>query len=322
MNGKIFFCIIFAIILSFGLFLIVENQNPDYRTIKEHEFYSQNFDSNNKLIFLLGSSHVGQLNSTLIHENISQKFPKYTTYNLSYFSDTPSERIQYLKNIIKLNPELVIYGISYRDFQIEPIEKQLLPDPKQFFKDFLINQIHFIGLDDETNPKFTTLEMIRKIFFQTGLFPSRNTITMNNTPFLEFQQPSRIIQDETKLNRQILEGVYQIGNSETIDSIINYKQITDLKSIIEKLQENQIKIILLITPLHQHGLEQIPIDTKKHFANMLEEIKNTYDVKVYDFSDRYVNQSIWSDIEHVSLNKKSKIYSEDVINIIKTELEK
>ncbi len=322
MNGKITFSIIFATIISFGLFLIVESQNPDYRTIKEHEFYSQDVDSDNKLIFLLGSSHVGQLNSTLIHENISQKFSNHITYNLSYFSDTPSERIQYLENIIKFNPELVVYGISYREFQIKPIEKQPLPDPKQFLNDFLINQINLIGLDDETNPKFTTLEIIRKIFFQTNLFPPRETIRLNYTPFLEFYQPQMIIQDEAKLNRQILEGVFQIKEMDTIDSIIDYKQISNLRSIIENLQENKIKIVILITPLHQPGFEQIPLEAKEHFSDMIKEIKNTYDVKIYNFSNKYANQNIWSDIEHVSFNKKSKIYSEDVIDIIKSELEK
>ncbi len=53
---------------------------------------------------------------------------------------------------------------------------------------------------------------------------------------------------------------------------------------------------------------------------MIEELRNTYDVKIYDFSDRYIEQNIWFDVEHVSFNKKSKIYSEDVTDIIKIEL--
>ena len=55
---------------------------------------------------------------------------------------------------------------------------------------------------------------------------------------------------------------------------------------------------------------------------ILEKIRNTYDIEVYDFSDKYVNQDIWANITHVSYNKKSNIYSDDIAEIITAELEK
>ena len=70
MNQKIVASVALSIIIAFGLLLLVQNYFPDERIIKEREFYSQNFGPEDELIFLIGSSNVGQLNTTLIHENI------------------------------------------------------------------------------------------------------------------------------------------------------------------------------------------------------------------------------------------------------------
>ena len=108
MNKKIVASIIFSIVISFGLLLVVQNYFPEERIIKEREFYSQDFSLEDELIFLMGSSSVGQLNTTLIHEKVSQKFPQSVVYNLSYNGDTPSERIQTIDDAISLNPKLII----------------------------------------------------------------------------------------------------------------------------------------------------------------------------------------------------------------------
>ena len=148
MNKKIYACLIFSFVISFGLLLIVQNYYQEELIPKESEFYSQVFSSEDKIIFLMGSSNVGQLNTTLIHENVSQKFPQYVVYNLSYNGDMPSERIKTIDEIIKLNPKIILYGITYRDFEVESIEKQPLFDPQQFFTDLITNEI---GINNKIN---------------------------------------------------------------------------------------------------------------------------------------------------------------------------
>jgi len=314
MNKKIYACLIFSFVISFGLLLIVQNYFQEELIPKESEFYSQVFSSEDKIIFLMGSSNVGQLNTTLIHENVSQKFPQYVVYNLSYNGDMPSERTKTIDEIIKLNPKIILYGISYRDFEVDSIEKQPLFDPQQFFTDLITNEIE---VNNEINPKFTTLEIIRKTFSDTGLFPTRELIRLDNSPFFVFTSEQITLANEIELKQQ--------GNNQkpiNIGSIIENKQVSDLNLIIEKLQKNEIKIIIFSVPLHQYFLDQISPETKANFSNILEKIKNTYDVKIYDFSDKYANEDIWANISHVSYNKKSNIYSYDITDIIITELEK
>jgi hypothetical protein len=41
----------------------------------------------------------------------------FEVYNLSIGADTPKERIVSLNNIIESKPEIIVYGIGYRDFR-------------------------------------------------------------------------------------------------------------------------------------------------------------------------------------------------------------
>ena len=238
MNKKIVGSIIFSIVISFGLLLVVQNYFPEERIIKEREFYSQDFSTENELIFLIGSSNVGQLNTTLIHEKVSQKFPQSVVYNLSYNGDTPSERIQTIDDAISLNPKIILYGITYGDLHVGSVKKHPLPDPQRFFNDLLTDEV---GVGNEINPKFTTLEIIRKTFSDTGLFPTRELIRLDNSPFFVFTSEQTTLANEIELKQQ--------GDNQkpiNIGSIIENKQVSDLNLIIEKLQKvlvNKYKLL-------------------------------------------------------------------------------
>ena len=314
MNKKIYACIIFSFVVSFGLLLLTQNYFQEEPVPNGSEFYLQDFSSENELIFLIGSSNIGQLNTTLIHGKVSQKFPQYLVYNLAYNGDMPSERIKTIDEIIKLNPKIILYGITYRDFEVDLIEKQPLFDPQQFFTDLIINEI---GIDNKINPKVTTLEIIRKTFSDTGLFPPRESIRLDNSPFFVFTSEQTTLANETELKKQ--------GNNQkpiNIGSIIENKHVSDLNLIIEKFQKNKIDVIVISTPLHQYSLDQISLETKANFSGILEKIRNIYDVKIYDFSDKYASEDIWANVSHVSYNKKSNIYSDDIADIIITELDR
>ena len=52
-------------------------------------FYHQTFDTNEKKIFLIGSSQTGQLNEAFIQNLIFDSKSNYKIYNLSYGEDAP-----------------------------------------------------------------------------------------------------------------------------------------------------------------------------------------------------------------------------------------
>jgi hypothetical protein len=103
------------------------------------------------------------------------------------------------------------------------------------------------------------------------------------------------------------------------NSIKNSNEIIHLRTIIEKIQEKNIKIILFKTPHHQYYIENIPIESIRDYELVLEKISSEMNIEIYDFFDNYEKLPIWVDLEHISYNEKATIYTEDVSKMILKE---
>ena len=132
---------ILIFIISFSSFGVFAYEFPTGLEVAENKFFSKDFDNNNKII-LIGSSHVGQLNTTKIKEivNLNQK-PNYEIFNLAYNTDTPTRRTIFSDKIILIKPKIIVWGISYRDFQTNTDENPL-PDPKYLLNNFFSENYH------------------------------------------------------------------------------------------------------------------------------------------------------------------------------------
>ena len=130
MNHIIAVSVLFSFCISFGLlFLLIEISDEITLSQKIENFYSQDLGNNKKKIFLIGSSYVGTLNTTLINEKIFFIDKNYEVYNLAITSDHPEKRIHQIEQIISMKPNMIFYGVSFFDFQ-STIEKNthFLPD--------------------------------------------------------------------------------------------------------------------------------------------------------------------------------------------------
>ena len=88
MNGKITFCIMLAFLFSFSSFLILYSFSPGVHTDRNnHPFFNEKLSTDKKNIFLIGSSHVGQLNTTHIIKDVNASSPQYDVYNLAINSN-------------------------------------------------------------------------------------------------------------------------------------------------------------------------------------------------------------------------------------------
>jgi len=141
-------------------------------SIEEQIFYSQNFNQNEKKIFILGASPVNAINSNIVNSILHDTNINFKTYNLGKGSDDPDKRIDSLDLIIDSKPELVLYGIGYRDFQAKisadrisetTKTKSILPNPHDFFEEYILAKLKFydLELDYIKNPKLSTLQMIQ-----------------------------------------------------------------------------------------------------------------------------------------------------------------
>jgi hypothetical protein len=90
-NSKISVVLILVFAISFSQFSVFANIFPTGLNISQKDFFSSKF-SNNEKIIIMGSSHVGQLNTTHITNQLNTKKITYEVFNLSYNSDTPERR--------------------------------------------------------------------------------------------------------------------------------------------------------------------------------------------------------------------------------------
>lgn len=328
MNRQIIVAITVAMIIPFIILFTMHFVSLDPRTIQnieKHPFFLSKLDNNKESIFLIGHSHVGQLNTTKINQEISKEFDDVDVYNLAMYHDTPSSRLEHIDKIIELHPKIVFYGIAIADF-LGPCKysndcyskknnEQKLPDPKDFFESLEIEKK--LGID-QMNPKFTTLKLIRERFDDNSLFSEQGRrLELGNTPFYVIDDTYTRITSDSALKKSIKESSVNMIRDHTI---IDSEETQYLKEIIKKLKENNIEIVLFKTPHHKYYIQNVPESALRDYDTLLNEISDQFNIHVYDFFNKYANLPIWNDLEHVAFNENSSIYSEDIAKTILLEI--
>ena len=320
MNKTILISILIALTFSFLLFYTFHEFFPPKKAsdINDHPFFAENENSDSKKILLLGGSGAVQLNSTVINQSLKKDYENHVFYNLAYNADTPKQRYKSLNETIMLKPQLVLYGITYFGLNgfWENTEKDTQPLPT-----IELNPTVLLSHDDpflEINPKATTLNFIRESFSDTSFFSAKaDRFQLENAPFSFFDEYQTIIASDNDLKKVNSES---IGMHVNQNKSITKEQIIYFKQIINSLQNNDIKVIIFVLPQQRYFLDLVPEYDKEIFYASLEEIKNEFNVEIYDLSDDYADLNIWMDHNHVAYNKKSMIFSDDIYKIISKEM--
>ena len=320
MNGKIAISMIFSFTVVGILLIVAANTYPDLTVISpNHPFFDRHFDPNLKRIFIFGSSQVGILNSTLISNTVSQNHKNFDFYNLAHGGDSPEERLEILEKIIALKPKIIFYGVSHNDFT----EKVLNNSPDTTFQADFNYLLTFFDPENKLklkflNPWIVTSRVIITEFENYGIFPKTSEIVTfdKRTPF--YWNPIHKIATTSELERNV--ALLDVPNIR-VDNLSSNKQVKNFKIIIEKLQNENIKVVVFSTPSPHEYSSQLSEKTKSNFKQMLNEIKDEFNINVYDFTNRYENLPIWYDSMHVANNPKSRIFSDDVSNMIIQEIE-
>jgi RNase H-fold protein (predicted Holliday junction resolvase) len=284
---------------------------------KNHPFYLQEPDPEKKKIFIMGSSGIARINADFLNKQMNKTNNDYVTYNLGISADDPIRRSSIIHPTISLNPNLVVYGISMIDFRSSYVE-QLLPDPK-----LLDNKISdFFNLDiNLLNPKLNSQKIIQLIFKNINLDDSSqsyNTIsTLTYTPFYKYPEKYTQITNFEELKKDVLKENLEIYK---IRSVSNNEQLIKFKEIIKNLQNNDIKVIIVAVPLSKPLLDSLSDVDRQLFNEILEKISQEFDIRVYDLTEKYSELNIWQNSNHVALNDKSIIFTEDLLEIINSEI--
>jgi len=337
-NLKIILTVLIAFFVAFLIFFLVFllNQYTVEKRIDssldiytetrrlQKNFYLQNFDPNEKRIFILGSSQIQAINSTYINEYLSINNQNYKVYNLAYPAESPEERLKTLDVIISAKPKIVLYGISNRDFYTDvqneiSINKpaSLLPDPHELFQEKFGGLDIFANhnFDFLENPKLTTLTMIT-LLLRTE--PQDKPFQPYPESPVLMQSRDSIIKSDSEMKQLALTVGYRFAG---IDPPEKNEKFIMLKKIIEGLQKNNIEIIIFTTPQSKYYLDSIPDYEKKSFDSILKSISSDFGINIFSLRDSYTDLTIWNDLTHVAVNKNTIIYSDDVAKILLKEIQ-
>ena len=311
MNYKILSSVIFVIIavtitFSFTINFYIQFYDPSWYGI----INSKNaVDSEKNKIFIIGSSNVHSINAETINEKLKNQQKNYLVYNLASMADTQTKRITTIDNIISHKPKLVLYGIG-----VWELEKSSTKSYSNF--DFLLEpRMIFVSLFESMmdssireqipgSPKDYTLTSLKYILHGPD---------QHYHPFIKFY--STPINSYEKI---IDEHGYPKSNG--LDLTEKNKKIIALKEILQKFEDNGIKVILFSNPQHKSVIDALAENEIESFQIMLDQTAHEFELPIYFFHEKYADLDIWRDTFHISNHPDAKIYTNDISKIIFKEL--
>lgn len=316
----------FIIALVFVWIFVNTNESQFDDTIRQEiDFYQQKIPLDEKNIFIIGSSQVARINATYVNQIFNENDIHYKAYNLGKPRDLPTDRLKVIKSLIDAKPELVLYGIGFRDFgyssQLKSsVESSIrsvtceqlstnypLPSPKDVLPLKFLLENYYEELSPLGQPKQTTLETLRDFF---GI---NVEIKFNDDQYAPFYSASPIsseIVSENKL-KNILNDFCFYPNNElgTIQKIA-------IEKILHDLKKNNIKTILFVTPHDKFFLEMISNKEKNNFELTLNELSNKYSIPIiHSLIDKYQDMPVWNHFNHIASNQSASIFSYDISTI-------
>tara|TARA_B110000438_G_C15731864_1_gene614598 strand:+ start:87 stop:1094 length:1008 start_codon:yes stop_codon:yes gene_type:complete len=329
------FSIIIAFIISIGIFFVAifiyqysiqdgELIQIDKTSLLEKDFYTQNFEG--KKIFIFGSSMVSAINATHVQKNLLENDHKYEVYNLAIASDKPIKRLKTIDRVIESKPDIIVYGIGFRDIQDKVSDGELkseseFPNPKQFFRELLWN----IEMDSKFNFEFlsstrtVSFGVIDNIIREGNINPRFNKELdvqhiFKNTPFFPYYKHDTVV-----VNENIIKADIEELPSYLVNSPQKNKNVIALKKSIEILQEKNIEILIFTTPIHRLSFESLNYD-ENVLKTIMNNISQDTNVEINFLHNEYNQSHIWRTHDHLVVNNNTLFYSEDISNIILKKL--
>ena len=288
--------------------------------------FNQNYSK--QKLFILGSSHAHYLNTTQIQNNLLVRNQLYEVHNLSRSGDNPIWRSEYLQLMIDADPKIIVYGIAYRDLEDTFGEwvnmKNDFPSVKVFFNDLMEPLSKKIRTDFSDNPKLVSLSIIKEILNYNYKEEERDYLLYKDE-FIPYPNSYFTIapyninsKSDEELKNHFLQHTPSFSG---LGEPQNNKKVKALLKMINAFKENDIKIILFITPHSKYYLDEMPASEKTDLINTISYIEDKAQLKIYSLENKYAELLIWSDLDHVALTQ-NKIYGDDISEIILKEIRK
>lgn len=308
--------IIFLIVVSSLLLLrSFETRGASFDLDKKSTFFSNTFSSNS--IFILGSSQIAPLNPIAINQILDENLVEdYEVYNLAYGGNAPY-RDQFGSELVEIQPKLLVYGISYRDFEFSQqntFDDSFFPDVHEIVEYQLLK----IGNDKfPLNPQFLIRTLIRDFSSDDVQINSISSVYHENTPFYPYN-PNPILKSyDDVIGKDIISTTSPRLLEDTSHPFKRHSE-KFLELFLEKMNDNSINVVLISTPLAD--ISPIDNEIKNNYEMFLKKLEKKYDIKIFRFDTAYYGLDLWENKSHVSYHPDVSRYNDDVAKIILDEM--
>jgi len=100
------------------------------------------------------------------------------------------------------------------------------------------------------------------------------------------------------------------------------KDVAVLKEIIKKLQDQNVKVIIISVPHNKIFLDATPNEYHEFFDLFIDRIESETNAPSYRLHDAYEQNDIWYDYLHVAIHPDISIFNDDISEIILKEIER
>lgn len=322
--------IVVALVYSLHQY-VIQNYRYEFvdsngKSIFVKNFFTENKQTDDNRVFIIGSSHVQSLNTTYIHDYLLKRNLNFSVYNFGTGSDDPVERSRIIDTMFLAKPKIIVYGISYRDFENPSLSNQqtlktplnYLPDPISLFKNlFLESKIPLTAFDFLRNPEGITLAAIDYFIPKKKSNEEQTFYPFPNAPY-KIGKNDTVVLTDYELNHYYERNPYLFT---TIDSVDNNSDMLALEEIISKIKKNNVKFIIFTTPQSGYFLKTLTNSDRKNFELILNKIGSEFNLRIYQFNNNYTKLNIWKDPTHVAINDNVTIYNDNISQLILKELE-
>ena len=315
---KIFLVLGFSFCITLGMLfslvdLYINIYDPQWNGI----FSNDEVKNNEKIIFLIGASNVYPINVDDISKKINSDDIDYGIFNLADMSDTPTKRMNSVDNLLGLKPDIIIYGLSITDFELDrDYESEFfnydfsyyLLNPNEFFR-YFFSYVTNSDLSERfpASPKDRMIQSIKYILRGSDY---------TSHPFINFNKNDIVSQDE-------IYNLYEKDMSfRGIDTDSNNQEIIAVNNIIETFQSNGTKVLIFTPPYNELFFEYTTTKDIENFEKIIENLAKKYDVETLYLHDRLMKENIWKDPYHVAINENSKIYTDKIEDWLVEEFNK
>ena len=291
-----------------------------------HQSFLSQLDLDTDKIFIIGSSHVNAIDPNLIQEQLSNIKYDFDVYNLSLGGYSLEARSKTIDLIIDAKPKIIIFGISEDDFANElrkvdiklETPKSIFPNPQDSFN-YILTDSFLEKHDFLQSPRYFLMNALSIKFnsFNAGeIAIISENIPESKMPFFIPSEKNYVVMKNIDIRNDFDRKAYPISPLE------DNKKLIIFKNMLEKFEENNIKVIIFTTPFNEVYFETYTGYNKKPFDEIIENISNEFDLEIHVLTEKYSKLEIWNDYQHIALGLPSKIYTEDITKIIIDEIKK